>query len=310
MLKRLYPWLKAHLAQLKKPLRIVLSIGLLVALIRHIPTDDLKTRLSTLDPWLGLWALLLLVLSNVISALRWRVISNAWSPVLTPLNACRHYFIGQTLNQVLPGATVSGDAYRASAVQGLGLRWRDALTSVLLDRISGLLILLLMAGIGLSLNGTGANGPGWVPTGTLAGVLTVLGFSAGLIYLRLSKRSGRLPEDLNSTLLILTSILVQVAAIASFLVALIATGVAPTWQISLLIPLVFIAAAIPLGMAGWGTREMATVFCLAWAGVDPASALAASLLSGVCNLLQGLGALPLLLHSAFLSKPPTKDAHS
>lgn len=308
MLKRLHLGQRMTLAKLQKPLRLLVSIGLLALLISHTPAADLKARLLGLDPTLMVFALALMVLSNTLSALRWQSISNAWSPLLTRHNAIRHYFIGLTLNQVLPGATLSGDAYRASALQRLGLSWRHALTSVLLDRLSGLVLLLLLAGVGLASQGQSLHDrPSWLPIGTFAGLLTLLGSGVCLYYLQYCKRTARLPQHLHNVPLILVSFIVQIAALSSFMVALFATGTAPTLQIALLLPLVFIAAALPLSMAGWGTREMATIFCLGWAGVDASSALTASILCGVYALIQGLAALPLLLHSAYLKPTPSGE---
>jgi hypothetical protein len=61
---------------------------------------------------------------------------------------------------------------------------------------------------------------------------------------------------------------------------------------------IFIMAALPIGVAGFGTRELAAVVVLGFAGVSSGQATATSLLYGIAAVVQGIAAAPL-----FFSKP-------
>ena len=56
-----------------------------------------------------------------------------------------------------------------------------------------------------------------------------------------------------------------------------------------------LGTALPLGVAGFGTRELAAVAVLGLAGAAPDAAFATGLLYGVLGVLQGIAAAPLFL---------------
>jgi hypothetical protein len=56
---------------------------------------------------------------------------------------------------------------------------------------------------------------------------------------------------------------------------------------------IFIMAALPVGVAGFGTRELAAVVVLGWAGVSSDLAAGTALLYGLAAVLQGILAVPL-----------------
>ena len=58
---------------------------------------------------------------------------------------------------------------------------------------------------------------------------------------------------------------------------------------------IFIMAAVPIGWAGFGTRELAAVVVLGAFGVPAQQATATALLFGACMIVQGLLAAPLFL---------------
>ncbi|MEO8038695.1 MAG: lysylphosphatidylglycerol synthase domain-containing protein, partial [Betaproteobacteria bacterium] len=58
---------------------------------------------------------------------------------------------------------------------------------------------------------------------------------------------------------------------------------------------IFVMAALPLGIAGFGTRELAAVAILALAVVAAGLAAGTGLLYGICGVIQGMLAAPLFL---------------
>ena len=61
---------------------------------------------------------------------------------------------------------------------------------------------------------------------------------------------------------------------------------------------IFIMAALPIGVAGFGAREAAAVAVLGYAGVAPDQAFAVGLLYGLAAVVQGILAAPLFLAKA------------
>jgi uncharacterized membrane protein YbhN (UPF0104 family) len=58
---------------------------------------------------------------------------------------------------------------------------------------------------------------------------------------------------------------------------------------------IFVMAAVPLGVAGFGTRELASVAVLGAMGVPPEQAAGTGLLYGLCGVIMGLLAAPLFV---------------
>ena len=65
---------------------------------------------------------------------------------------------------------------------------------------------------------------------------------------------------------------------------------------------IFVMAALPLGVAGFGTREIAAVTVLGLAGVPAGVAAATSVLFGLVGVLLGMLAAPL-----FLARPALRS---
>ena len=61
---------------------------------------------------------------------------------------------------------------------------------------------------------------------------------------------------------------------------------------------IFIMAALPIGVAGFGTRELAAVIVLGFAGVPSEQATATALLYGIAAVVQGILAAPLFFSKA------------
>jgi uncharacterized membrane protein YbhN (UPF0104 family) len=67
------------------------------------------------------------------------------------------------------------------------------------------------------------------------------------------------------------------------------------WLVLALCAPVFIIAALPVGIGGWGTREFAAVLVFGFAGVSGETAAATAILYGLCAVIQGILYAPLFL---------------
>lgn len=297
-------------------LKLAASIGLFAIVLWFIGPARVLASFADADPrWLaaGLGASLL---ASMLSALRWHALAS-WLGVVAPRREMiLAYWRGVMANTVLPGATLGGDALRALHLQSLGHHIAHAAASVLLDRLSGLW--LLMA---LSLTMTAvAQASGILPSAVLntppelAAGFAALTLVAPLLIWPLSRTLNRWMPGRIATLVealhnrprplqqyfrqIFWSGGVQLLSIAAFTCGGRAVGLdLPWWQFIIAAGPIFVFAAMPVGVGGWGTREAASALVLGAFGANRDAAVACAILYGLFATLQGLlGALS-LLHS-------------
>ena len=292
------------------PLRVLAAGGILAAVLWLADPGAVLRSLAGVDlRWLAL-ALPVAVLSNVASALRWRVLT-AWLGQATgAATAVSLYFRAIALNALLPGAVVGGDLYRMLALRRLGQPALEAGLSVLLDRLSGLWMLMLIGALGVA---AGASGPASLLAGTplsagLLLVLVLLLWLAPLPALLLARRvSARLRSQAQWAeriacvahlpaagrqfmLQSAASGAVQILSIGAFALGGRALGVdLPVWAWAAVAAPTFLMAALPVSFGGWGTREAAASVCLGLFGVPAAQAVGVSVLYGLFGLAQALG---------------------
>ena len=285
-------------------------LGLVMAL-----TDPARVlaQLRQAQPVWLLVGLLAAMASNIVSALRWRALARWLGAEVGWLDACRWYFQAMGLNALLPGAVVGGDLYRAMALRRTGQDTAAAGWSVVLDRVSGLWMLCAMGGLGAA-----ACADVLAPWLRLpAGAFAMLTLAATLLWLALPWALPLLlrwsPARLQGWLVplrlavarphfrrlwvgqALASAAVQVLSAAALAAGGMALGVAlPALVWAWAIAPVFLMAALPLSVGGWGTREAAAVAALAPFGVAAPAAVGVGMIYGLYGLVQGaLGALAL-----------------
>jgi uncharacterized membrane protein YbhN (UPF0104 family) len=298
-------------------LRIAGGALLLALVVWYAEPAALARQLGAVEQgWFAL-AVALAIAANLVSASRWAAIARALDLVAPTGRLILMYARGVTTNVLLPGATLSGDLLRSYQLANLGNPFLRSALSVFFDRLSGLWVLCvlsLLAALGLvALHGALApRGIAWYAAGLVALILAPLlpwptgllrGASAGFVR-RIGERVDALRERLRTARPALLrsvwlSAVVQALSAATLWVCGIAVGVQLSfWLMLAAAAPIFIIAALPLGVAGFGTRELAAVVVLGYAGVPAEQATAASLLFGLCAVVQGLLAAPLFLTKA------------
>lgn len=291
-------------------LRGLAGLALLAAVLALAEPARVLAALRHADPaWLlvGLGAA---VASNLVSALRWRALARWLGAELTVADAARWYFQAIGLNTLLPGAVVGGDVYRAVVLRSAGQAPAASGWSVVLDRVSGLWMLCAIGGLGAAAC-AGVLAP-WLrlPATAFAALMLVatalwlaLPWALPPLLRRRSASVGWLAPlrlaaaqpDFRRQLLAqaLASAAVQVLSAAALAAGALALGVhQPPVVWAWAIAPVFLMAALPVSVGGWGTREAAAVAALAPFGVAPAAAVGLGVVYGLYGLAQGaLGAL-------------------
>jgi uncharacterized membrane protein YbhN (UPF0104 family) len=290
-------------------LRVIFSVLLLAAVAWIVDAGALARRLTSVDFRWFACALALGIVANLISAWRWTQIVRhlrlqaTWRPLL--LAYCR----GVTINTVLPGATLGGDAYRALFVQRLGNPMLLAATSVLLDRLTGLWALFALSCLAWLALAAGDHG-GLSLTQVILHAVGAGAIVAGPFVVRALRgiwHTG-LPRMLAHVVGLLagtadtaqatyvSSAFVQIASIASLWSALQAVGVVTelAFLVAVAAP-VFLAASLPVSVGGYGTREATLAAYFSLAGLPVEGAVAGALLHGMSATLQGIVWAPLFL---------------
>ena len=135
--------------KLRKKLITALKIVVSAALIYFIFTKiDLKDVLQTLrksNPLFLFLALLFFVLSKIIAAFRLNEYFHQIGAKLSQLSNLKLYLLGMFYNLFLPGG-IGGDAYKGYVVQKTYQPGtKKVVSSLLLDRLSGMLLLFMYA---------------------------------------------------------------------------------------------------------------------------------------------------------------------
>lgn len=260
--------------------------------------------------WLAA-GLLCALAGNVLAALRWGELVRWLGQTVASRWSLGVYFQAAAISALLPGAVVGGDLFRVWQLQRDGGSASVAGLSVVLDRLSGLWILLALAALGL-FGGVGAPemdrlrdllhvpvawSTVWLATCSLTAVLllplavlwALAGWGAGAgrrraTALALLQRPGGLRQYLWQAAV---SLLVHVCTVSAWICAAHAFGITlPVWLIAVTTAPILLLASMPVSFGGWGTREAAAVAAWSAFGVAPALAASAAATYGVYALLQ------------------------
>jgi uncharacterized protein (TIRG00374 family) len=129
-------------------LRLTVTLGLLGLLAYQMDWQRLGHEMARMHIQFWLLAIVVYLLSQVASTLRWRWLAEPLGFHQPTSHFLGFYFIGMLFNMFLPTA-VGGDVVRAWYLDGKSGRRLAAFLSVLADRGSGLLVLLGLACVGV-----------------------------------------------------------------------------------------------------------------------------------------------------------------
>jgi uncharacterized membrane protein YbhN (UPF0104 family) len=288
-----------------KKLRILVSVALIGWLAWR--TDWQQIGQAGIHLRFGFWlaALLLYLGIQTISGLRWRLLAKPLGYQGSVWQFTAFYFIGMFFNLFLP-TSVGGDVVRAWYLGG-GSEL-SAFLSVLVDRLSGLAVLISLACVAVILCPIVL--PGWIVASVwcAAGGALVGGLLAPVLIhgSRRFEKARRLAERsriyLNQPQLLLetTALSFFIQAGNVVLVWLVGQAVrapVPASYYWIMVPMVTLLTMLPISMNGMGVREGGTILFLTPLGVSHATALslavlwfavftAASLVGGVLYLTQ------------------------
>lgn len=295
MLKRWWPWL----------LKGGLSGGLIWWLLSKIDIESAWAKVLTLDPKMLALAVVLMMVQLTFGAARWGIVLRALNAKLGAVKIFLLYYVGAFFAIVLPGL-VGGDAVRVWATVRAGEPLVVAVNSVMLERASAVLSLLVLVAVTepiLLERVPNLPGPWVFPLLSLGAVVGILVLSVmdqvpekflkwravrALTYLAADTRRVAFHAK--------TGIPAFGAALLgnmnlSLVVWALAVGLhIPVDMVDclVLVPPVFLVTTLPISIAGWGVREAAMVTSFGFIGIDHSQSLLLSLVFGILNMVIAL----------------------
>ncbi len=304
--------------------KIAVTLGLLLVVAFTLDLSQVWTALASAN-WADLAIALLLYQGGiVVRAYRWQALLRAFGVTASLPRLTRIYYVGMFFNSFLPSG-FGGDVVRMMELSQDGAEGPLAVSTVLVDRIMGLLVLFAMALVALPFS--------WrlVPPAVSLALLTLIAAVAVGIYLFLNRS---LVEELARRVPPLGKLLARpkIAALYAsfhhydrpalaraagaslvFNLSLIATqaylgravGVhLSLWYFFLFVPILSSLLTVPISISGFGVREGGYVVLFGQAGVAAPQAVAMSLLFYAVNAITGLvgGALYLAQGAAGLRR--------
>ena len=298
--------------------RVWLVPALPALVVWYVDPAALWAKLSRADPQLVALAVVVSVAAHVLSATRWAAIARGLGLIAPSARLLLMYARGITTNMLLPGATLSGDLLRSVQLSRLGNPFGASALSVFLDRFSGLwvlCILSLVAAASIAVWGALGASETRIALHQMSVYLLILAGIAAAPFIPLhfetlersrvawiaalaSRWEGLRERVRQARPALLASIWqslgVQCLSAGTLWICGMAVGVSLSYLVMLAAAApIFILASLPIGVAGFGTRELAAVVVLGLAGVPGDIATAAALLYGLAAVLQGILAAPL-----------------
>lgn len=277
-------------------LKIGISLGLLLLLLWKIGWRETVTTLGRADFRLLLAAWGLYLFSMLLRAYRWQVLLVIQKLKVPLSKLVSLYFIGTFFNTVLPTG-FGGDVVRMYELSKQSSQGTLSLSTVLVDRLCGFLVLFVMACLALPFSYR------LIPPAVSAMIIIITASSLLGVWMALNETLWRWLEQLPllSWLLekrraqefrvsiqayrtravswaLLASLAFNVLLmVLNYLVAL-ALGIRISpWYFLMFIPIISFLLTLPVSFSGLGVREGGYVLLFAQAGVPDSLALAMSL---------------------------------
>lgn len=312
---------------MSKRLRLAVSLLLLGVLAWRMDWGQVRAGFASLRLDLWLLAVAVYAATQAVSAARWQLLARPLGFHEPFRRYLRYYYVGMFFNLVLP-TSVGGDVVRGWCLDGKSGRRAGAFISVIADRVSGVVVLLLLALVALPFRPPEL--PAWLTwtVGGMAGgtllALAILFFFGRMAGTRHSAFSSQHPvlgtvsrwsfrsrnlqsaiHDLQSAIFpsprvfVLSTALSVVVQLANVLVVwLIGQALhlaVPDSYYLILVPTVTLLTLLPISLNGMGVREGATALMLTPLGVEAGTAVTLAFLWFAVFLLPSIGgALPYL----------------
>jgi glycosyltransferase 2 family protein len=295
-------------------IKAAISVTLIGILLRQQNLSALGHQIAMINEWSLLFAALILCVLTVTLVFRWTAVLKALGVPTGLRTTFPLVIIGQFFSQVLPSG-VGGDIARTWLARNSGMQLSVAVSSIAVDRLSGLLALFILVTAALPISEK------YLSANLLSGTVLLLvtgyfGFLAIFFVDRLPRALDRFKVaqtvrqigiDVRATLLgSRTGIIILAYSLANqigcvFMVFVLSKGLDMTVDFSaclFVVPLANLLQTLPLSIAGWGVRESFLVTTFGLFGGSSGPSLALSIIFGFLSLVVSLpGGMVWLLYN-------------
>lgn len=314
-------------------LKAAISLALLGYVFGRVGWRSVAEELMAADPVLvGLYVVLGAV-AVLVSALKWHVLCAARGMLASRGRLVLLYFVGLFFNQLLP-TSVGGDVVRGYQLGKQEGRMADAFASVFMERITGLVVLVVFAVAAVALYAPLRDDIRLVSLVAATGVAFALGLAlvlsrrASAAAARWSRWSavGRLLAKATAlqsairlyggqrralSMAMVLSLAFYAVTVAITYVGCLAFGVrVPVQDLLAAVPIILLLFMLPISLGGIGLQEWAYFFVLQIIGVSPAVGLSLGLLfrlRSIAFALVGGLAYPFVRADAEEAPPSTAE---
>lgn len=286
-------------------LKIAVSLGLIAFILTRVGLAETWNALRGAHWGLVAAAFALFILTLPLRAFRWQALLNGLKVHVSISRLTTLYFVGAFFNIFLPTG-VGGDVVRAVELTQDSRHGAEAIGTVFVDRLIGLLVLFVIALAALPFSYRLVE----LEVAVAIVVMALAGLVGGWLLLqgdllgRIGRRLAFLPaqdklEKLYRavggcgrkalTWALAVSVLFNLVNIlVNYLIAL-AVGVhLSPWYFFAFVPIISFSLALPVSLGGLGVREGTYVLLFGQAGVAPEQALALSLAYYAITVATGL----------------------
>jgi glycosyltransferase 2 family protein len=309
--------------------RVIVAVALTALVFWRSHPAEIWQALTETRPGPIVIAALLVLVDRTLMAYRWLVLLRPFSGADGPRfsTVMRIFFVSTFVGTFLP-ASVGGDAVRAYALAREGVDAPASVASVVMDRMLGVLSVLIMAVVGLAFARQMARDP--VVMSALAVTALVCAATAAVVFSRradvlVQKVTGWMPWPAGRALILRLLSAIQVYAtrrgdlvnvlIGSIGVQLLriiqayflglALGITqPITTYVAFIPLILLVMLLPVTVNGLGTSQLAFVWAFAQAGVPGAQSFPLSILFVALGIVGNLPGALLYVSGGMHARPP------
>ena len=308
----------AHKSHILIIVKFIVTMALLLLIAQNVELQRIFTILDDFDTVFFLLAVVILLLQTMIATIRWRIVLSEIKVEFSFTRVLSFLWIGLFFNQALP-SSVGGDAFRGYCVYKNGYSIGKSSLGVLLDRMFGMvgLVVLIVVSLPLMFDLINDKDVQWGVFFVIMSVFAAISSSLMLDLLPKKMAHSRIIQGLFAfskegrrqiltiypgVMLLVVSIVIHSISIIAVVVLSIGMSLDLEWHSMLfIVPFVTLASAIPISIAGWGVREGIMVVSLGYLGVAPEQALVLSILYGVLMLVSSIPGLIIWLKGDYSS---------
>lgn len=262
-------------------LKVIISAVLLYFIFTKINFEDVLEVLQKSNPVYLVLALLLFIISKVLAAFRLNLYFHKLNVRLSQKSNLKLYLLGMFYNLFLPGG-IGGDAYKGYLIKkNFEVETKKVVSVLVLDRLSGLLLLFIYACIlGIFLGNEILSGYEFI--------LAIVSITAIVVFWFLNKKffGYALPvfwksfaysalvqlAQLGSVFFILKALAIQIQTIAYLFIFLISS----------------IVSVLPLTIGGIGSREITFLYGAKFLGLNESTSVGISMVFFLITALVSL----------------------